>query len=111
MRLYQASLYQRSPSTNATVPLAHLAATRTLTPTPFPPHTLHRVTRQAQQTPQNICTTEGDIGILPHHQPLIAPLVPCAAEVTTRHEDVEAFPLITVRCNEGIKIHARSLSW
>ena len=34
-----------------------------------------------------------------------------AAEVTTRHKDVEAFPLITVRCNEGIKIHARSLSW
>lgn len=61
MRLYQASLYQRSPSTNATVPLAHLAATRTLTPTPFPPHTLHRVTRQAQQTPQIIRTTEGDI--------------------------------------------------
>ena len=61
MRLFQASLYQRSPSTNATVPLAHLAATRTLTPTPFPPHPLHRLTRQAQQTPQIICTTEGDI--------------------------------------------------
>ena len=61
MSLYQASLYQRSPSTNATVPLAHLAATRTLTPTPFPPHPLHRVTRQAQLTPQIICTTEGDI--------------------------------------------------
>ena len=61
MRLFQASLYQRSPSTNATVPLAHLATTRTLTPTPFPPYTLHRVTRQAQQTPQIICTREGDI--------------------------------------------------
>ena len=61
MRPYQASLYQRSPSTNATAPLAHLAATRTLTPNPIPPHTLHRVTRQAQQTPQIICTTEGDI--------------------------------------------------
>ncbi len=28
-------------------------------------------------------TTEGDIGIMAHHEPLIAPLVPCAAEVTT----------------------------
>ncbi len=28
-------------------------------------------------------TTEGDIGILAHHEPVIAPLVPCAAEVTT----------------------------
>ena len=61
MRLYQAGLYQRSPRTSATVPLAHPAAARTRTPTPFPPHTIHRVTRQAQQTPQVICTTEGDI--------------------------------------------------
>ncbi len=28
-------------------------------------------------------TTEGDIGVLAHHEPLIAPLVPHAAEVTT----------------------------
>ena len=28
-------------------------------------------------------TVEGDIGILAGHEPLIAPLVPCAAEVTT----------------------------
>jgi len=28
-------------------------------------------------------TTEGDIGILAHHEPLIAPLVPSAAEITT----------------------------
>ena len=28
-------------------------------------------------------TVEGDIGILAHHEPLIAPLVPCVAEVTT----------------------------
>lgn len=26
-------------------------------------------------------TVEGDIGILPHHEPLLAALVPCAAEV------------------------------
>jgi F-type H+-transporting ATPase subunit epsilon len=28
-------------------------------------------------------TTEGDIGILAHHEPMIAPLVPGVAEVTT----------------------------
>ena len=28
-------------------------------------------------------TTEGDIGILPHHEPFLAALVPCAAEVLT----------------------------
>lgn len=28
-------------------------------------------------------TTEGDIGVLAHHEPLLAPLVPSAAEVTT----------------------------
>ncbi|WP_203566349.1 F0F1 ATP synthase subunit epsilon [Aestuariimicrobium ganziense] len=28
-------------------------------------------------------TTEGDIGILPGHEPLIAVLVPCAAEIVT----------------------------
>ncbi|HET7724932.1 MAG TPA: F0F1 ATP synthase subunit epsilon [Propionibacteriaceae bacterium] len=28
-------------------------------------------------------TTEGDIGLLAHHEPLIAPLVPSTAEVTT----------------------------
>ena len=28
-------------------------------------------------------TTEGDIGILPHHEPFLAGLVPCAAEVLT----------------------------
>ncbi len=28
-------------------------------------------------------TTEGDIGILPNHEPLLASLVPCAAEVLT----------------------------
>jgi len=33
-----------------------------------------------------------------------------AAEMAAPHEHVEAFPLITVRCREGIKIHARSLS-
>ena len=32
-------------------------------------------------------------------------------EVATRHERVKTFPLITVRNSEGIKIHARSLSW
>jgi len=28
-------------------------------------------------------TTEGDIGVLPNHEPLLASLVPCAAEVLT----------------------------
>lgn len=28
-------------------------------------------------------TTEGDIGILPRHEPLLAGLVPCAAEIVT----------------------------
>ncbi|MEL4357890.1 MULTISPECIES: F0F1 ATP synthase subunit epsilon [unclassified Luteococcus] len=28
-------------------------------------------------------TTEGDIGILPNHEPLLAALVPCAAEIVT----------------------------
>jgi len=28
-------------------------------------------------------TTEGDIGVLPNHEPLLAALVPCAAEVLT----------------------------
>ncbi len=28
-------------------------------------------------------TTEGDIGIMAHHQPLLAPLVPSSAEITT----------------------------
>ncbi len=28
-------------------------------------------------------TTEGDIGILPHHEPFLAALVPCVAEVLT----------------------------
>ena len=28
-------------------------------------------------------TTEGDIGLLAHHEPMIAPLVPSTAEVTT----------------------------
>ena len=28
-------------------------------------------------------TTEGDIGILPNHEPILASLVPCAAEVLT----------------------------
>ena len=37
-------------------------------------------------------TTEGDIGILAHHEPLIAPLVPSAAEVTTAdgHREIVA---------------------
>jgi F-type H+-transporting ATPase subunit epsilon len=28
-------------------------------------------------------TTEGDVGILPHHEPFLAAMVPCAAEVLT----------------------------
>jgi F-type H+-transporting ATPase subunit epsilon len=28
-------------------------------------------------------TTEGDIGVLPNHEPMLATLVPCAAEVLT----------------------------
>jgi F-type H+-transporting ATPase subunit epsilon len=28
-------------------------------------------------------TTEGDVGILPHHEPFLAALVPCAAEILT----------------------------
>jgi F-type H+-transporting ATPase subunit epsilon len=28
-------------------------------------------------------TTEGDIGVLPNHEPMLASLVPCAAEVLT----------------------------
>ena len=34
-----------------------------------------------------------------------------ATEVTTRHKHVETFPLVAMRGSEGIKIHARSLSW
>lgn len=29
-------------------------------------------------------TTEGDIGILVHHEPILAALVPCAAEILTK---------------------------
>ncbi|MCL1838010.1 MAG: F0F1 ATP synthase subunit epsilon [Propionibacteriaceae bacterium] len=29
-------------------------------------------------------TTEGDVGILPHHEPFLAALVPCVAEILTQ---------------------------
>lgn len=37
-------------------------------------------------------TTEGDIGILAHHEPIIAPLAPGAAEITTAdgHREIVA---------------------
>ncbi len=34
-------------------------------------------------------TTEGDIGILPHHEPFLAVLVPCAAEILSPGEGRE----------------------
>lgn len=34
-------------------------------------------------------TTEGDIGVMARHEPFIAPLVPCAAEILTPHGDRE----------------------
>ena len=55
------SFFHASPCTSAPVFLAHPAAARSLSPTPLPPHTINRVTRLAQQTPQVICTAEGDI--------------------------------------------------
>ena len=38
-------------------------------------------------------TTEGDIGILPGHEPLLAALVPCAAEIVTAEGGREVIAL------------------
>jgi F-type H+-transporting ATPase subunit epsilon len=38
-------------------------------------------------------TTEGDIGVLPRHEPFLAALVPCAAEVLTKDGQREIIAL------------------
>lgn len=42
-----------------------------------------RVVWEGEATSVVVRTVEGDIGILSHHEPILAPLVPCAAEITT----------------------------
>jgi len=42
-----------------------------------------RLVFEGRATNLIVRTTEGDIGILPGHEPLLAALVPCAAEIVT----------------------------
>ncbi|WP_394275863.1 F0F1 ATP synthase subunit epsilon [Luteococcus sp.] len=42
-----------------------------------------RMVWEGEATNVIVRTTEGDIGILPGHEPMLAALVPCAAEIVT----------------------------